>query len=1176
IFLQTYGVTTSQCAKLVQKYAGDAKRIIQQEPYRVAREIDGIGFKTADKIAINLGFANDAPPRLDAGILYALQTLEEEGHTAYPAAALLEYTTELLQTTGERLAARLEALIAQHDLVSHSAAGKSEVRSPKSEATSAFSVQRSAFGVGGSALIQLPVNDRAEQRIAVAVARLRRTGSGLPPIKVDAAVKWAQERAGFQFHELQAAALRHALTSKLSILTGGPGTGKAQPLNALVLTPEGFRPIGKLRVGDEIVAAEGHTVRVTGVYPQGVKPTCRITFADGRSCECCPDHLWRVWTRKSVWNPALKRKVRARGWRVVPLQYIERRLRENRVESARMAVPLIEPSRSTANGNPPCDPYVLGALIGDGNLRDAVILTSRDPELTGRVATRVAPMGVRLKRVTLHGAATISWRLIARGKGFPNPVREAIKALGLNVNSEEKFVPEPYFAASLEERLELLRGLLDTDGTVDRLGVVSFTSCSFRLAKDFQRLAWSVGCIATIGATKKPSFIHRGERRRGRDAYTVFLQHPRPASLFALSRKQRRTQRLRPRRRLGYRLLIVSVTPLEPRECVCIAIDSPSGLYVTNDYVVTHNTTILHALVAILKAKKVRVHLAAPTGRAAQRLAETTGGFASTIHRLLKFDGAKGGFTVNENSPLATDFLIVDEASMLDTRLAAALFAAVPSRAHLLLVGDIDQLPSVGAGNVLKDLIACGDESRRSKVEGRKSEFADSHCAPEIPVTRLSMIYRQQNESHIVATAHAINAGEASPPPVVNEVGKASAWSDLNFIAAYSAEDCVAKVLELCSDYIPRHCRWLHPINDVQVLAPMHKGVAGVANLNRELQTALNPAHGDATPPSRAFRDHGVAAPRQPRTQVPALRTSSGEFRPGDKLIQLRNNYDQGLFNGDIGTVVSVNPGAGTLTADFDGEKHVLERGDFGDIAPAYAISIHKCVAADTWVLTTQGWQQIGDLWPARGSGVRVRAAAFQLAGPAGVVRADQVYRGTVEPAIRLITRHGFHLTGSHRHPVLVQCPTTAAPVWKKLPEVRPGDFVAIRRDMGLFPRQKVRIAYEPPAYPLRRRIALPATVNAEIALLLGYLVGDGAYAERKDGDVRLTNADRTLVRNYARILRKHFGLRPTLSRSTTHKTAPTWYVISKSFREWLAAAGLGFVTARVKSVPSAVLRSPR
>ena len=292
----------------------------------MAREIEGIGFKTADRIAINLGFANDAPPRLDAGILYALETLEEDGHTAFPEADLRDYATELLQTTTERIAVRIDALVASRQLARHRPAGVDPPRP-------------------GSAWLQLPANDRAEQKIAAAVARLTRTASGLPPIKIDAALAWAQRRAGFAFHERQAAALRHALAHKLSILTGGPGTGK---------------------------------------------------------------------------------------------------------------------------------------------------------------------------------------------------------------------------------------------------------------------------------------------------------------------------------------------------------------------------TTILHTLVDILKAKRVRVHLAAPTGRAAQRLTETTGGFASTIHRLLKFDAAKGGFTVNESAPLATDFLVVDEASMLDTRLAAALFAAVPSRAHLLLVGDIDQLPSVGAGNVLKDLIACG------------------------------------------------------------------------------------------------------------------------------------------------------------------------------------------------------------------------------------------------------------------------------------------------------------------------------------------------------------------------------------------------------------------------------------------------------------------------------------
>jgi len=514
IFLQTYGVTPTQCVKLAKHYGGEAKQILMTQPYKVAREIDGIGFKTADRIAINLGFANDAPPRLDAGLIYALETLQEDGHTAFRHEDLVQHTATLLETDSRLLEARIAALIESKALVKH-VAGTAESPAPEAHA-----------------LIQLPHHDRSEQKIASTVERLSRVASGLPPIKIDAAVQWAEQKAGFAFHELQRVAVRNALAHKFTILTGGPGTGK---------------------------------------------------------------------------------------------------------------------------------------------------------------------------------------------------------------------------------------------------------------------------------------------------------------------------------------------------------------------------TTILRALVEILKAKKVRVHLAAPTGRAAQRLADTTKGFASTIHRLLKYDATKGGFSANENTPLATDFLIVDEASMLDSRLASALVQAVPSRAHLLLVGDTDQLPSVGAGNVLKDLI----------------------MTERVPVTRLAVIYRQTGQSQIVTTAHAINSGDPSLPGVVPDVASAHVWSDLNFIEASDAEDCVRKVQQLVTEFIPRMLKWPHPVNDVQILAPMHKGTAGVGNLNTQLQATLNGTN-------------------------KGLRAASGEYRLGDKVIQLRNNYDKNLFNGDIGIVVGADLDAGKLEADFDGNRQTFERGELGDMALAYAISIHK------------------------------------------------------------------------------------------------------------------------------------------------------------------------------------------------------------------------------------------
>ncbi|MBL9187579.1 MAG: AAA family ATPase [Opitutaceae bacterium] len=914
IFLQTYGVTPSQCLKLVKHFGPGAKTILTTEPYRAAREIDGIGFKTADRIAINLGFANDAPPRLDAGLIYALETLQEDGHTAYREADLVTHAAGLLETDSRFLEARIAALVENKSIVRHWPILGDAAPSPRSGRAEGGAAPNQPLP--GSGLVQLPHNDRAEQKIAGTVARLARVPSGLPPIKIDAAVEWAEKKAGFEFAELQRTALRAALAHKLSILTGGPGTGKAQPLDARVLTPTGFRAIGELRPGDLVIAAEGQAVAVRSIHPQGKKPTYRVIFADGRATRCCDDHLWRVWTRTSVWSPEKRKKIRSRGWRVLPLSTIRRRIDLDRTECARLGIPLLTASFGEAPVPLPIDPYILGALIGDGTLSDAVLITTTDSALVASLSARLQSLDLRLKQVISAGVPTISWRIVGRGKGFPNPLREALKTLGLSVKSHAKFIPPAYLFASATQRLDLLRGLLDTDGTVDKLGVVSFTTSSPRLAEDFQHLAWSLGCIATRGVVKHPTYTHRGKKLTGLPAHTIFLQHPAPGSLFSLERKIRRTCRPKARARLGHRLRLTAVEPAGEAECCCISIDSPTGLYVTDDYIVTHNTTILRALVEILKAKQVRVHLAAPTGRAAQRLSATTGGFATTIHRLLGYDAAAGGFLATDDKPLATDFLIVDEASMLDNRLAAALLQAVPSRAHVLLVGDTDQLPSVGAGNVLKDLIAASG-SVGDAAPSPRSGRGEGAAAPAIPVTRLSVIFRQQGQSQIVTTAHAINAGEPKAPPVAAEVSAAQVWADLNFIAASDAEDCVRKVLQLVTEFIPQKLKWPHPIHDVQVLAPMHKGVAGVANLNTQLQAALN-AHGRG------------------------LRAGGAEFRVGDKVIQLRNNYDKAIFNGDIGTVVSADPAAGALEVDFDGTRQPLERGELGDLAPAYAISIHK------------------------------------------------------------------------------------------------------------------------------------------------------------------------------------------------------------------------------------------
>lgn len=501
MFLKTYGVTSSQCLRLVKKYGNLARKVLEENPYRVAQEISGIGFKTADKIALNLGFANDSPHRIDAGILFSLITHESEGHTQFAQESLELAASTLLSADTTVVLNRIKALAENNQIYQSSA----------------------------SDTIQLNPTYRAECMIVERLKIIAQAPSNLPPIIIDKAVEWAQERCGFSFAQEQVESIRNCLSFKLSIITGGPGTGK---------------------------------------------------------------------------------------------------------------------------------------------------------------------------------------------------------------------------------------------------------------------------------------------------------------------------------------------------------------------------TTILKALVSILRAKKINLALAAPTGRAAKRMSEATGCFAQTLHRLLQFDPtASGGFILNDKNPLKVDFLIVDEASMLDTKLTASLLKALLSQVHIIFVGDVFQLPSVGAGNILKDFIDSG----------------------EFKVTHLNQIFRQSNCSQIVTTAHAILEGSAQFPSFTTEAKALDESSDFCFIKATTADECIDSCIKLYASAL-KNAYSLNPLQDIQILAPLYKGAAGIAMLNTKLQAMLNPGSSGHT----------------------AL------FRAGDKVIQNRNNYDKGIFNGDLGVIRSIDTETHTFVVDFDDHYVELEKSDMSDLSLAYAISVHK------------------------------------------------------------------------------------------------------------------------------------------------------------------------------------------------------------------------------------------
>jgi exodeoxyribonuclease V alpha subunit len=522
-------------------------------------------------------------------------------------------------------------------------------------------------------------------------------------------------------------------------------------------------------------------------------------------------------------------------------------------------------------------------------------------------------------------------------------------------------------------------------------------------------------------------------------------------------------------------------------------------------------STILDALCRLFDHHKIEFGLCSPTGRAAKRMTEATKRPARTIHRMLEVS-PEGGFKYNEQSPLPFDAVVMDEASMVDIQLMRHLLMALESNDRLVLVGDANQLPSVGPGNVLRDMIASG----------------------AIPTVKLERIFRQDAGSNITVAAHQVLHGTVPKLPTPRQ----RKGSNCMFVSAGDPEALLSHIVHLVSQALPNANV---PASDVQVLTPMNGGGLGVQDINPALQAALNPE-------------------AQGKDEI---KTLNRILRVGDKVMQTSNDYKKGVFNGDMGLIEDITrnrdvPLVHVRYPDMD-KPVTYETHEIDALTHAWAVTVHKCLPGSQRVsVYGRGLIPLQDV----AVGDRVWTGQGEYKAVKGVFGSGK------KEVFRLETKSGYILEASEEHPVLTR--VRDGYEFVRVGDLKASDVICLTRE-SCAGQELIPL---PPAPNVGRTAwAPPPHLNDNIAWLLGVIVGDGCYTDMGDGRVDVTNQDASILQDTYDGL-SALGLSPSVY-SSESKSASVVCVVSKSFREWLSQIGFGYTKSPLKSVPGVIFAAP-